>query len=187
MSEAAGAARACRACGESIPVQARVCKTCMSPQGWTRLLFQWKEIGIAILALVPLWKAAGSLADLARTAPKAPEVRASVLACSAESFRLALTNVGTAPGLVSGVRLAYRSGATRIEQPGLELVPDDDESSRVLEPGKVLTLALSPRIAGTRTTLQFPTGAGECHAIAVVDVTTFDQHDSAVEAVCPCP
>jgi hypothetical protein len=187
VSETAGALRACRACGEAIPAQARVCKVCTSPQGWTRLLFQWKEIGIAVFALVPLWKAAGSLADLARPAPKVPEVRASALGCSADSFRLALTNVGTAPGLVSGVRLAYRSGDTRIEQPGVELVPDGDDASLVLEPGKVATLALSPHITGTRTTLQFPTSGGDCQAIAVVAVTTFDQHDSAVEAACPCP
>lgn len=187
MSEAADGPGTCRACGETIPAQARICKTCMSPQGWTRLLFQWKEIGIAVLALVPLWQAAGSLAKLARPASKVPDIRASALACNAQSFRLALTNVGTASGLVSSVRVAYEREGRRIEQPGVDLVPEGGETGLVLEPGKVVTLALMPSIDGTPTTLQFPAGGRDCRVIAAVAVTTFDQHDSSVEAACTCP
>lgn len=186
MTDAAGATRSCRACGEAISEQARVCRVCKSPQGWTRLLFQWKEVTVAVLALVPLWKAAGSLAEMARTEPRAPVVRASALACDSGSFRLALTNVGTAAGLVADVRLAYLSDGRRIE-PGVDLVPEGGEPGLVLEPGAVVTMALAPRISGVPTVLQFPRGGGECRAIALVKVKTFEENDSVVEAGCPCP
>lgn len=186
MTEAVGATRSCRACGEPIAAEARVCRFCKSPQGWTRLLFQWKEVTVAVLALVPLWKAAGSLAEMARTEPKVPQVRASALACDAESFRLALTNVGTAAGLVAGVRLAYLSDGQRID-PGTDLVPEGGEPGFVLEPGAVVTMALAPRISGVPTVLQFPSGGAECRAIARVTVKTFDEKDTVVEAGCPCP
>jgi hypothetical protein len=186
VSEPAAASRLCRACGEAIAPTARICKVCKSPQGWTRLLFQWKEIGLAILALVPLWKATGSLAELARPRPKVPEVRASALGCDAQSFRLALTNAGNAAGLVAGIRLAYESDGRRIET-GAELVPESGEAGVVLQPGAVVTLALAPRIAGVPTVMQFPTGAGDCRAIALVGVTTFEENNSVVEAACGCP
>lgn len=186
MTEAVGATRSCRACGEVIAAQARICKVCKSPQGWTRLLFQWKEVVVAVLALLPLWKAAGSLAEIAQAEPKVPQVRASALACDTDAFRLALTNVGTAAGLVAGVRLAYQSDGKRIE-PGVDLVPEGGEPGLVIEPGAVVTLALTPRISGVPTVLQFPRGGGECRAIARVTVKTFDENDSVVDAGCPCP
>lgn len=181
-----GGTRPCRACGEAIAAQARICRVCKSPQGWTRLLFQWKEIGVAVLALVPLWKAAGSLGELARPEPRVPDVRASALACGTESFRLALTNVGTAAGLVAAVKLAYQSDGRRLD-PEVELVPEDDAADLVIEPGEVVTLALTPKVSGVPVVLQPPRGAGDCRAVAQVAARAFGAGDTIVEAECPCP
>lgn len=186
MSEAPAATTPCRACGEAIAASARICRVCKSPQGWTRYLFQWKEIAVAVLALVPLWSATGSLAKLASPEPKRPDIRASVLACDSQSFGLALTNLGNVAGLVGSMQLVLRSGGRDVGS-ALDLLPQDGPSTLILEPGGIQAVTLVPRIAGVPTEVPFPQDSADCSAVARVSIKSFAGADATVEAVCPCP
>lgn len=186
MSEDQPATTPCRACGEAIAPSARICRVCKSPQGWTRYLFQWKEITVAVLALVPLWSATGSLAKLANPEPRQPDIRASALSCDSQSYGLALTNLGNVAGLVGSMRLVLRSGGRELGS-AIELRRDDTSPALILEPGGIQAVTLTPHIAGVPTDVPFPRDGRDCSAVARVTVKSFGGADTMVEAVCPCP
>jgi hypothetical protein len=159
LNEAPAATKPCRACGEVIAASARICRVCKSPQGWTRYLFQWKEIAVAVLALVPLWSATGSLARLASPEPKRPDIRASALTCDSQSFGLALSNLGNVAGLVGSMHLVLRKGGRELGS-AIDLLPQE---------------------------VPFPQDSADCSAVARVSIKSFSGADAIVEAMCPCP
>ena len=186
MNEAPAATKPCRACGEVIAASARICRVCKSPQGWTRYLFQWKEIAVAVLALVPLWSATGSLARLASPEPKRPDIRASALTCDSQSFGLALSNLGNVAGLVGSMHVVLRKGGRELGS-AIDLLPQDGPATLILEPGGIQAVTLVPRIAGVPTEVPFPQDSADCSAVARVSIKSFSGADAIVEAMCPCP
>ncbi|TXH36053.1 MAG: hypothetical protein E6Q92_11560 [Burkholderiaceae bacterium] len=178
----------CRVCGESIADTAKICKVCKSYQDWTRHLFRWKEVIAATLAIAPLWVATKSLRDLAMPASKAPHILASALKCDANMLRVALSNQGTAPGLIGQAKLHFETDSVR--QPSdtlLEVRGDAPKDWTVIEPGKVVTIDLQPQVAGVNIALRAPPYSRTCNAVATITVRAFDQSDRAAVASCKCP
>src|SRR5581483_1676162 len=90
----------CVACKEDIRPGATVCTKCKSPQDWTRHILNWKEVGSALLALVPLWTGAVALWTLAFRQPEA-KLRIVLSACEEKSLTLAMVNDGDAHAVSS--------------------------------------------------------------------------------------
>ena len=126
-SDATQRSEACVVCREEIRRGAQKCTHCGSYQNWTRHLFRWSGVVAAVAALYPLWTMAIALREIAT--PHQPQLRFAAVSCGAEVLSVAVANVGTSDGVLSGV--AFRvEGKSEIQEAQRTLV---DRKTKVQE------------------------------------------------------
>jgi hypothetical protein len=175
----------CVACKEDIRPGATVCTKCKTPQNWTRHIFDWKEVGSAVLALVPLWTGAVALWALAFREPEA-KLRTALSACEAQSLSLALVNDGDAYAILSvpEVKLS-RDGQVK---PLAIVLKSEQTYPSLLGPKQGASVTLRPQVEGLLSPL--PTRASEKEACVLVIETRFQGFKSkqdTASAACSCP
>ena len=96
----------CLECGEKIPADARLCRYCKTPQNWSRFLFRWKDIIVAVLALAPLWGGAYALI-LPMFEEDTPRLKILDASCESDKPIFLLSNRGNAPAIVKTIGLPF--------------------------------------------------------------------------------
>ena len=91
----------CDVCALDIPLGARVCTHCGNDQNrWMRGIKQYALAGAGLVALVPLFDAAGSLKELV-VGQHRSEVQITTAACEKSGITLVAMNFGTGPAFIS--------------------------------------------------------------------------------------
>jgi hypothetical protein len=173
----------CVACQEPIRRGASICTHCDSVQNVTRYLFRWSTLVTAAVALLPLWQGAQALRQIANPDHHA-QVEFIAMACTRDHVVLAVTNSGDRPGIISAVTLhVFVDG----KEPNAPFTLTPPASQRVVEPGRTLTLELSPTVEGVPT--QFPEAPDTqaiCEYRISIEVYAFAKGDSSMTLSCPC-
>jgi hypothetical protein len=178
----------CVACQEDIRPGAAICTKCKTPQNWTRYIFNWKDVGSAILALVPLWTGAIALWALAFREPAA-ELRAAAPICEKARVLLAFVNDGDATAVLKLPLGRILQGA-QTSSLNVELLPDPpDQYPYLLAPKQSSPVTLRPKVAGLSTPL--PTKSSDTSDTCILIVETvfrgFKGREATAAAQCPCP
>jgi hypothetical protein len=178
----------CVACKEDIRPGAAICTKCKTPQNWTRYIFNWKDVGSAILALVPLWTGAIALWALAFREPAA-ELRAAAPVCEQGRVVLALVNDGDSAAVLKLPLLKIVRG-TQTTMSNVELLPDSSvQYPYLLAPKQSSPVALRPQVSGLLAPL--PTKSKDasdtCTLIVETGFRGFKGREGTAAAQCPCP
>jgi hypothetical protein len=196
-SNAAQRTRACVVCREDIRPGALKCTHCDSYQNWTRHLFRWSGVVAAAVALYPLWTMAMALQKIAT--PHRPELRFAALSCGADVLSVAVANVGTSDGVLSGVTFRV-DGRSEIQDAQRTLV---DRKSKIREglvvkPDQVVIVDYVGLIDGREAAFPRRASAGEACAykvtFSIVGLAPAGWRagdrpagSETSEVTCPCP
>ena len=178
----------CIACKEEICAGAVVCIKCKTPQNWKRHIFDWKDIGSAILALIPLWSGAFALWALAFREPTA-ELRLAAPVCELGRIVLAFVNDGDTPAVLKLPNLKVER-QSQITASHLELVPEPSaQYPYLLAPKQSTAITLQPKVAGLSN--QLPSKSKDPHDLCMLTVETafqgFKGRDGIASTRCQCP
>lgn len=178
----------CVACREDIRSGATICTHCKSAQNWSRHVQDWKNVGSAAAALVPLWTAAFALWSLAFREPSA-EVRAASIVCERARIVFAVANDGDATAVLSLPQLKMRLGSKEAQPPGVDLVLQSPaDYSYVLASKQASKAEVKPRISGVSD--DFPTKPAQstetCSLVVEVAFRGFKGRKGVASADCPC-
>lgn len=176
----------CKVCRKQLEAGAAVCSECGNYQDWTRYLFRWKDVIVAVAALAPLWVGAKALHELVTHEPHA-DIRVVTLECDGQSFRVAASNVGDAAGLLGPARLKFIT-AQGLIQTQLEMKPAATEQiDPVLAPAATQVLTLRAYSQGAQTIIPYPRVGKPCNALAEFTLLGFDGARQVQSAACECP
>ena len=178
----------CVACKEDIRPGAAICTKCKTPQNWTRYIFNWKDLGSAILALIPLWTGAFALWTFVFREPAA-ELRAVAARCEQQRVVLALVNDGDSAAALNLPALKIvRGGQTTPSK--VELTPDPStQYPYLLGPKQSSSVTLRPQVASLAAPL--PTNSQDTPETCTLKVEVifrgFKAREGIASAQCPCP
>lgn len=186
LSVGADSRQPCRVCCEPVLVGANKCTHCDSYQDWTRYLLRWSSVGVAVLALLPLWGIFQSLHQIA-FAEKAPRIQAALTTCQHDVITAAYINSGTVDGIVTdfSVTLEYDG---KVSEPdfAVRAKPDGDI---VISPNQPATLINYRAYIGGKETLFLKPNHGRSNCFFRLNViwSDFTEQTRTLEPNCTCP
>jgi hypothetical protein len=176
----------CKVCRQPIANDAVFCHECKNYQDWTRYLFRWKDVVVALAALAPLWLGAQALRDFVRNREDA-DIKILALRCDAEIYRVAASNTGGAAGILGSAKLEFTTSQgntpTEIELRARTSSPRDT----MLAPGAAEVFDFEAFAQGKKTQIPFPATGRPCAALARFVVRSFDGGERTAATTCDCP
>lgn len=183
--------KSCRACGEKIAAQAKLCHVCSTPQRGPLWLYFWKDTAtaiVAILALVP-W-VGGFLAfvwPVLRT-PQ-PELTPIVYTCEGSIVSLGVVNSGKAFGFIKA--LSVRDDGTsnfpllNPQQDASGTRPPLGDKSAVAA-GSIRQLTLMATTSNQQAEQPIPAAAKRCQWTLHLTYLNTRREEKTADAPCVC-